>query len=237
MVESTMPQVSEKMSSSHTSNEFSYKPMPVTAPVAMAVALLSALAFVSAFALMLCLIGMVIGGISLWRIRRAEGEFSGRWLATAAVVLSAAFLVLGAATHVYVFSTEVPDGYERVSFYRDISKKGFVVEDGRTRVPDDVQAFDGKKIFVKGYVYPTRQTRGIEAFVLVKDNQQCCFGGQPAQNDMILVRMQDDKTVDYYPGLVSVAGTFRAQPPKDPGELAPVYQLDGDWFGTAKTTY
>ena len=70
----------------------------------------------------------------------------------------------------------------------------------------------GQKIFIKGYMYPTQDTRGLKTFLLVKDNAQCCFGGNPKINDMILVTMQNGKGVDYHQGLLmSVGGVFHCQ--------------------------
>ena len=72
----------------------------------------------------------------------------------------------------------------------------------------DVRALDGKKVFLKGYMYPMRQTTGLPSFVFCRDSGDCCFGGTPKIEDMIVVKMAGDLTADYKPGLVSVAGTF-----------------------------
>ena len=50
---------------------------------------------------------------------------------------------------------------------------------------------DGKKVFIKGYMYPSSQMTGIREFVLCRDNGTCCFGGQPRLTDMIRVKLKD----------------------------------------------
>ena len=56
-------------------------------------------------------------------------------------------------------------------------------------------------------------------------------------HDMILVEMQDDKSADFYAGLVSVSGEFQAEAPTTAGDLKPVYQLKGTHFEQARTAY
>jgi hypothetical protein len=153
-------------------------------------------------------------------------------------VLSVGFFASGTAVHAYNYATEVPEGYRRVNFTHDISKKGFPVGmDGAATIHPDVQQLDGQPIFLKGFMYPEQQTEGLAQFVLVKDNQQCCFGGQPNPADMILIEMEPGKTVDYYPSLVSVAGTFHAQAPGKAAGLTTVYRIEGTHFSRAKTSF
>ena len=49
-------------------------------------------------------------------------------------------------------------------------------------------------------MYPTKELQGLKTFLLVKDNAQCCFGGNPAMRDMILVNMVGNKTVNFHQG-------------------------------------
>ena len=53
-----------------------------------------------------------------------------------------------------------------------------------------MKALDGQRIFIKGYMYPTKELEGLNSFLLVKDTGQCCFGGNPAITDMIMVTME-----------------------------------------------
>jgi len=218
--------------------EFEYKPVPVLAPVSLFLGICSVIAMFSVAGALLCVIGLAVSFAGLWQIRRANGEYGGRVLARVGFVLSGLFLVSGIGWHSYLFATEVPEGYQRVSFSQDISRKGCVVKDGVPDFNSDVAGLDGQHVFVKGYMYQTRQTDGLKKFLLLKDNQQCCFGGQPSQNDMIEVEMQGDKTAEYHHlTLVSVGGVFRLKDIRQAAGQAPVYKLEATHFGRAKTSF
>ncbi|HEX6986205.1 MAG TPA: hypothetical protein VF170_12565, partial [Planctomycetaceae bacterium] len=188
---------------------FDYRPVPVSAPVAVFFGICSLLAFLHETGVPVALIGLFVSAWSLLKIRRSAGEYGGKWLAVTGLLLSAASLVGGTTFHSIAYATEVPEGHRRLNFTQDISWKGLVVENGRITAPPEVAALDGKKIFLKGYMFPMRLTEGLPAFVFCRDSGDCCFGGTPKTEDMIYVRMAEGQATDYYAGLVSVAGTFR----------------------------
>ena len=221
----------------HVEDEFSYKPVPPTAVVGLALGLLSFIALFGIIGLGIAVFGIVVSIVSLISIKRSAGELGGKTVAIAAIGLSTFFLITGISYQSFVYANEVPEGYHRLNFASDISAKDFVLKDGVSRVNPDVMSWDKKNVFLKGYMYPTRQTEKLKSFILVKDNGDCCFGGQPDVKDMILVEMQDDKSADFYAGLVSVSGEFQAEAPTKAGELRPVYQLKGTHFEQARTAY
>ncbi len=63
-------------------------------------------------------------------------------------------------------------------------------------VPPSALALEGKKIFIKGYIYPGREKDGIRQFLLVRDQGDCCFGGNPKITDRIQVTLDDPLTAD-----------------------------------------
>lgn len=218
-------------------NEFSYRPVPALVPVSGAFVLLSIAAFIWD---VLVLVPVVSLGLSLmaWRqIRRNPHEWSGATAATVFAALSLIAVIGSVSLHAYNYTTELPTGYERVSFARDISERGFIVKDGQTSVPPEVQELSGKPVFVKGFMYPEQQTVGLTRFVLCKDSGDCCFGGQPKPTDMIVIEMAPGKTVNFRAGLVAVAGLFEARPTVDASGINPVYRVTADRFGGAMTSY
>lgn len=219
--------------------EFQYKPVPVLAPVTFALGVLASIGLLGVVGLPIGLLGIILGVICLWKIRRSQGELGGKLVTWTGLLLSMLFLVSGTSLHAYTFATEVPEGHRRVNFYRDISKKGFAVVNGKSDFHPDVKELDKQPIFVKGYMYPTQQTHNLSSFTLVKDSGECCFGGQPAVTDMIVVQMQDGKTVNYKEGLVSVAGVFHCKPTKGLKEINqnPVYLLDGTMMESSRTQF
>lgn len=46
----------------------------------------------------------------------------------------------------------------------------------RSMLTRPIEAMAGQKIRIRGYILPTPQRAGITQFVLVRDNQECCFG-------------------------------------------------------------
>ncbi|WP_397568437.1 hypothetical protein [Schlesneria sp. T3-172] len=78
-------------------------------------------------------------------------------------------------------------------------------------MPDWLKGLDGKQVKVRGFMYPTYETEGIERFVLARDNQICCFGRDPKIYDLIQIDMKAGKTTRYIPATRSfdVLGTLR----------------------------
>ena len=238
MSEMTICEPELQQSSTNFENEFNYRPVPALAPVALFMGVCSALALLTVFGLSVAIFSLVLGLIAVVQIRRRRDELGGYWLAVSGFLLSGVFFLVGTAMHSYTYATEVPEGFTRVNFTRDISLKGFVTKNNKTQPHKDVVDLNGKKIFLKGYIYPTGKTNGLSSFILVKDSEECCFGGEPKIWDMIRIVMQDGQTIDYRQGLTSVAGTFRVQGTgKDNTELTAVYQIDATLSEPSKFSF
>lgn len=214
-------------------SEFDYRPIPVVAVAGLMIAILSVSGLFIWLAIPLSVFGFVISLAALLLIRASHGAYGGTWVAMSGLILSTAFFCGGIGVQVYAYQTEVPEGFERVNFVQDISKKGLMEVDGMLQPHPDVVALDGKKVFLKGYMYQTNSTQDLRSFLMVKDNQDCCFGANPSITDRLGVVMTGDKTVDYRGGKVAIAGTFRLNPNYDPEEsLAPIYLIEGEKFIT-----
>ncbi len=219
-------------------DEFLYRPMPPLVPVSLAFVCLSLLAGLSDLLLIVPLLGILIAFIGYYQICRSSGELGGGPLALTSLVLMLLMFIGFSALHLHSYATEVPDGFTRINFNSDISQKGFDVSGGSLGIHADVAKLADKPIYLKGYMYPYRETHGLTTFVLCKDSGECCFGGQPKPTDMILVHMKDGKTVDYHDKmLIGVAGTLKIEPTFDESGLRPIYQLDCQYFAPAKTWY
>lgn len=155
------------------------------------------------------LVGIFCGLRALSAIRRMPAELAGSRLAVLGLCLSAAFLVLGGSTATYIYATEVPDGHTRIS-YSMLRPDGRELARGRA-VPDDIQALDGKAVFIKGYMRPSSQAYGLDEFLLVRDNNECCFGAidKVKYFDRVQVQLTDGMRADYRRGVVRVAGVLR----------------------------
>src|SRR5688572_4420330 len=123
---------------------FDYRPVPISAPVALFFGISGLLAFLAVGGLPVALFGLSLSAWSLLKIRRARGEYGGTWLAAGGLVLSAISFVGGTAVHSVAYATEVPEGHVRLNFTQDISRKGLVFENGAVAAPPEVAALDGK---------------------------------------------------------------------------------------------
>jgi hypothetical protein len=98
----------------------------------------------------------------------------------------------------------------------------------RSMLTQEIERLFGQRIRIRGYMFPTLKKKGLEKFVLVRDNLECCFGPGAALYDCILVHMQAGKTAEYSIRPVAVEGTFRFQEFVDyDGTIRAIYHLDG----------
>ena len=221
-VSNTMSNSPEQMNYGTGADEFQYRPVPPLVAISLGFVFLSMLAIISDLLLAVPLIGIVIAFMAYYQVSRSRGDLSGGGMALGSLIAMLLMFVGFGGMHLHSYATEVPDGYARVNFTNDISKKGFETVDGQMGVHPDVAALADKPIYLKGYMYPFRETHGLRSFVLCKDSGECCFGGQPKQTDMILVNMLDDATVNYQDKrLVGVAGTLRVEPTYRPKRVEP----------------
>ena len=216
-------------------SDFDYRPVPALATASLFMGIASFVALLGFYGLFLALLGLLLSTAALVQVRRAKGELSGDKLAMIGLALSATFLFTGSYFLYNDYVSELPPGYLRVNFPQEIAAKQFVVKDGQLALHPDVEPFRDQKVYVKGYMWQSRQPTGLTSFVLLKDNGECCFGGDPAAYDMMEVRMQGGKTVDDTPGLIGVAGVLRANLDAGPGEA--VYILEAEHVARARTIF
>lgn len=70
----------------------------------------------------------------------------------------------------------------------------------------------GHKIRIRGYIKPAFKSTDIQKFVLVRDNQECCFGPGAALYDCMIVNLKTGHTTDYSTRPITVEGTFQLKP-------------------------
>lgn len=175
--------------SSDEGNDFDYVPITPWAPLALCLGLLSLTGFIGLFGLYVAAFGIFIGIAAFFRVRGAAGAVKGGGMSLIGLVLSAASLILGSAKMAHAYSTEVPDGYLRVNFPKEIAEKQFYYVGGKRKLDPDVAKLVGKKVYLKGFMWATQATEGLPRFILLKDNGECCFGGKPKSHDFITVTL------------------------------------------------
>ena len=94
------------------------------------------------------------------------------------------------------------------------------------KLTPEVEKFFGRRIRIRGYILPSFQQSGITQFVLVRDNQECCFGPGAALFDCIVVDMLPGRSADYTVRPVTVEGEFTLNPILDiEGKHLAIYHL------------
>ena len=177
-------------------------------------------------------LGILISARALASISRNSEQYTGRPLALAGLALSLVFLVVGLSYGGYVYATEVREGYERTSF--SAMRPDEIQERNGEVVPPEIAALDGKRVFIKGYIRPDSITvsKGINRFLLVRDNNQCCFGSlsDVKYYDQMDVTMVDSKTVDYSDGIFRMHGILEVSPENAMrGPQYPVFTMKAEY--------
>jgi hypothetical protein len=98
----------------------------------------------------------------------------------------------------------------------------------RDMLTPEIEDLAGEAIRIRGYILPTAQKR-LTSFVLVRDNQECCFGPGAALFDCILVEMAPGESADFSVRPVTVTGKFRIEEFAGPeGRPLAIFQMRGE---------
>lgn len=187
--------------------EPAYRSVCKSAVAAIIFAVLGLSAFMAQMFMILPVIGIIFGLLGLKAIRAYPDELVGAAAAKIGLVLSAICLVASGAMHSFIYATEVPDGYRRISFAElKPSSRGT----DANAYPDRAIEFDQQRVFVKGYVRPpSGKQYNLKTFIMVGDFGDCCFGGNPEATDVIAVKIKSEDTVNYGYGLRRIGGIFK----------------------------
>ena len=212
-----------------------YRTISRSAVIALILALVSLLAFFVSWLLVLPVVSVVLGLTALSTIRRYPEEYTGTGAALAAVGISTGTFLLAATWHAIDYSTEVPEGYARISFSElqpDRKDPHSLIRNRDSILPRRAAELSGQQVFIKGYMHPSVETTGkVDHFILVPDMGTCCFGGQPKATDMIEVKIKPDVSrVKYSTRTIKLAGRFvLAEQSSEFGKLhSVVYHLEAD---------
>lgn len=85
---------------------------------------------------------------------------------------------------------------------------------------EEIEKLHDQTVRLRGFILPASvmQLRNIKKFVLVRDNQECCFGPGAALYDAVIVQMTGDATVEFTTRPVAVKGKFKIKEYKYPGD-------------------
>ena len=123
------------------------------------------------------------------------------------------------------FKVEGPEGALRVSFDDIDLLKVLNVHpvplDIEQHLPAWLSGLNGKRIVLRGWMYPPNQETDIPGFIFVRDNEICCFGRTPMIYDKLGVTLREGQTTHYIQGR-----------PFDVHGIMVVKSriIDGEWF-------
>ncbi len=98
----------------------------------------------------------------------------------------------------------------------------------RSMLTPKIEAMEGKTVIIRGFMLAASvfQQTGIKQFVLVRDNQQCCFGPGAYLFHNIQIEMAEGKTAAFNIRPVTVEGVFAIKPWIGPdGKCYSVYHM------------
>jgi mono/diheme cytochrome c family protein len=93
---------------------------------------------------------------------------------------------------------------------------------------NEIKAFSGKKVAVKGFMLPLKVEGGlVTELLLMRDQSMCCFGTVPKINEWIAVKMTTSGIKPVMDQAVTLYGTLKVGAMRENGYLVGIYQMDG----------
>jgi len=173
-----------------------------------------------------------VGGIflSLWaqqRILRSPETLTGTRVAQVGFWLCVALWIAGFVGWLCVQAREVPPGYHRLTF-RMLQPSATT----GSMVPPEVEEWKDKRVYIKGYMYPGRQTIRLKSFLLVPTKGHCkfCMSAIPP-HQIIRVELAGDLTTDYVSYATGVGGLLRIDEEVAKGKTRGLpYKIEADYL-------
>ena len=98
----------------------------------------------------------------------------------------------------------------------------------RALLTPELLAMEGKTIRIRGFIRPSFKQSGIEKFVLVRDNQECCFGPGAMLYDCMIVTLEKGPATEYTTRAITVEGKFMLKEFEGPdGKIWAIFRLMG----------
>jgi hypothetical protein len=206
----------------------SYRSVSALAVASLLFGILSAAVFLDWLLVIVPIVAILLGLRALGRIRREPEEWAGAALARAGIALAVLFTIAGYGWLLHARAKEIPHGYTAVT-YRDLQADP---DTPGQWVPPFALTLEGKKVFVKGYMYPGRQQADLTSFIISRDNGTCQFCmPHPRPSDLIMVQLAGDLRIDYTRQLLRIGGILHVEPePKRGAPAGCAYRLEADYL-------
>jgi hypothetical protein len=188
-----------------------YRALCPLAVISLSLSVLSILTILADSVVAWTLISLIpIGGaIAGWRamkqIAQSPTEWIGLRMAKIGLWLSVGLWLTCSFSAWWLYAGRVPAGYDRITFETIWGESS---SPGRA-IPQRVRDMQDKKVFIQGYMKPSRQLTGIKDFTLSPTSGECPFCASTTRGEMIRVALPSDMTTDFTTHLIGVAGHFQ----------------------------
>lgn len=209
--------------------ENDYRALSGLAVVSAILGVLSLLTFLHWALVVVPVVGMLVGWMAIKRIDRTPEELTGRNVALAGLSMSLIFWTAGYSWLVYQTFYSTPSGYVDVDFAELQPNPN----DPEQFFPEAADMLDNRKVLIRGFMLPTRQTRDIREFTIAREAGDSCgyCVPKPKPTELIHVKMVGNSRADFTQRLVTVGGAFKLQ--RDPAKLrsgSVIYEVEADFF-------
>jgi hypothetical protein len=178
------------------------------------------------------LLAIALGWHALRTIRAARDEYTGTAFAWGGIAAAAVFGLVGFSIYDYWQAHNVPAGYQKITFdeLQSNNTQEIIPPTAYDLEPTDLER--DKRVYITGYIYPSRRTFKLKEFILVPTLSHCQFCQQKlSSTQMMYVKFTGDLRTDYTTNLVKLGGKFRVDRTQllNPFGGLP-YQLEADYF-------
>lgn len=96
----------------------------------------------------------------------------------------------------------------------------------KSMLTPEIKDLNKREIRIRGFIKPSFKQTGLTKFVLVRDNQTCCFGPTAALYDCVLVELASGKETEFTIRPIAIRGTFYFKSYKGPdGNIWAIYRM------------
>jgi hypothetical protein len=96
-------------------------------------------------------------------------------------------------------------------------------------VPAKVQALDGKKVCISGYMLPVKVENGlVKECLLMRNQMMCCFSRRPELNEWVVVKMKGKGVPSKMDTPIAFYGTLHVGEMFENNVFEGLYELDGE---------
>lgn len=98
----------------------------------------------------------------------------------------------------------------------------------RSPIPPKLQALNGEKIDIAGYMIPLNEAKDVTEFMLIQyPFFGCCYSMPPEPNETVLVRLPKGKATEFINEPIRVTGIFKIDDTVTDGFVVSLYKIDG----------